>query len=160
MEGEQKRFERKKEQTRKAMKKVFEENMDDQRKRQAEKREQMRKEAAAMKEYNRVLDEQEEQRAQELADRMARQKALMEKLQENVAAVQKGAGDNDAQRASAQQEEMDRHFFEAESLKQQRLKQLRLENQAYLLKQMEEKDGRCEEEKELQNIQAQILKRD
>merc|ERR1712014_443228 len=60
MEGEQKRFERKKEQTKKAMKKVFEENMDDQRKRQAEKREQMRKEAAAMKEYNRVLDEQEE----------------------------------------------------------------------------------------------------
>merc|ERR1711920_717484 len=160
MEGEQRRFERKKEQTRKSMKKVFEENMEDQRKRQAEKREQMRKEAAAMKEYNRVLDEQEEQRAQELADRMGRQKALMEKLQENVAAVQKGAGDNDAQRANAQQEEMDRHFFEAESLKQQRLKQLRLENQAYLLKQMEEKDTRGDEEKELQNIQAQILKRD
>jgi len=160
MEGEQKRFERKKEQTKKAMKKVFEENMEDQRKRQAEKREQMRKEAAAMKEYNRVLDEQEEQRAQELADRMERQGALMEKLKDNVAAVQKGAGDNDAQRANAQQEEMDRHFFEAESLKQQRLKQLRLENQAYLLKQMEEKDTRGDEEKELQNIQAQILKRD
>merc|ERR1711920_658201 len=139
MESEQRRFERKKEQT---------------------KKEQMRKEAAAMKEYNRVLDEQEEQRAQELADRMQRQSDLMQKLQENVAAVQKGAGDNDAQRANAQQEEMDRHFFEAESLKQQRLKQLRLENQAYLLKQMEEKDTRGDEEKELQNIQAQILKRD
>merc|ERR1711972_440220 len=149
-----------KEQTKKSMKKVFEENMDDQRKRQAEKREQMRKEAAAMKEYNRVLDEQEEQRAQELADRMARQNELMQKLQENVAAVQKGAGDNDAMRANAQQEEMDRHFFEAESLKQARLKQLRLENQAYLLKQMEEKDMRSEEDKELQNIQAMILKRD
>ncbi|CAK0882192.1 unnamed protein product [Prorocentrum cordatum] len=32
-------------------------------------------------------------------------------------------------RASEQMEEMDRHFFEAESMKQQRLKQLRLENQ-------------------------------
>merc|ERR1712226_626693 len=101
-----------------------------------------------------------EQRAQELADRLERQTELMQKLQENVAAVQKGAGDNDAQRANAQQEEMDRHFFEAESLKQQRLKQLRLGNQAYLLKQMEEKDTRGDEEKELQNIQAQILKRD
>merc|ERR1711920_1223235 len=160
MEGEQRRFERKKEQTKKAMKKVFEENMEDQRKRQQAKKEQMQKEAAAMKEYNRVLDEQEEQRAKELADRLERQNELMQKLQENVAAVQKGAGDNDAQRANAQQEEMDRHFFEAESLKQARLKQLRLENQAYLLKQMEEKDGRCEEEKELQNIQAMILRRD
>merc|ERR1712050_711574 len=73
---------------------------------------------------------------------------------------EKAAGDNDAQRAQAQQDEMDRHFFEAESLKQNRLKQLRLENQAYLLKQMEEKDGRKEEDKELQNIQAMILQRD
>jgi len=160
MESEQRRFERKKEQTKKAMKKVFEENMDDQRKRQQAKKEQMNKEAAAMKEYNRVLDEQEEQRAAELGDRMERQNDLMKKLQENVAAVQKGAGDNDAQRAGAQQEEMDRHFFEAESLKQARLSQLRLENQAYLLKQMEEKDGRGEEDKELQNIQAMILGRD
>lgn len=160
MEGEQRRFEKKKEQTKKAMKKVFEENMDDQRKRGQEKKEQMNKEAAAMKEYNRVLDEQEEQRAQELGDRMERQNDLMKKLQENVAAVQKGAGDNDAQRANAQQDEMDRHFFEAESLKQARLGQLRLENQAYLLKQMEEKDGRGEEDKELQNIQAMILRRD
>merc|ERR1712217_87304 len=149
-----------KEQTKKAMKKVFEENMEDQRKRQQAKKEQMNKEAAAMKEYNRVLDEQEEQLAQELADRLERQNDLMQKLQENVAAVQKGAGDNDTQRANAQQEEMDRHFFEAESLKQARLKQLRLENQAYLLKQMEEKDMRSEDDKELQNIQAMILKRD
>merc|ERR1712056_43041 len=160
MEAEQRKFEKKKEQTKKAMRKVFEENNKDQELRLQAKREQMRKEAAAMKEYNRVLDEQEEQRAQELADRMQRQSDLMQKLQENVAAVQKGAGDNDAQRANAQQEEMDRHFFEAESLKQQHLKQLRLENQAYLLKQMEEKDTRGDEEKELQNIQAQILKRD
>merc|ERR1712066_131430 len=99
-------------------------------------------------------------RQQELEQRLERQAQLMKKLQDNVASVQKGAGDNDAQRANAQQEEMDRHFFEAESLKQGRLKQLRLENQAYLLKQMEEKDGRMEEDKELQNIQAMILQRD
>merc|ERR1719254_331654 len=100
-----------------------------------------------MREYNRILDEQEEQRQEELAQRLARQGELMQKLQANVAAVQKGAGDNDAQRALAQQEEMDRHFFEAEGLKQQRLKQLRYENQAYLMKQMEEKDEKKEDEK-------------
>merc|ERR1719230_778565 len=55
---------------------------------------------------------------------------------------------------------MDRHFFEAESMKQQRLKQLKLENQAYLLKQAEEKKSRQQEDRQLQDIQAQILKHD
>merc|ERR1719183_3358297 len=160
MEAEQKKTEKKKEQTKKSMRKVFEENAEDQRKRADAARDAKEREAHAMKEHNRILDEQEEQRQEELNQRLARQGELMKKLQDNVAAVQKGAGDNDAQRALAQQEEMDRHFFEAESLKQGRLKQLRLENQAYLLKQMEEKDGRMEEDKELQNIQAMILQRD
>jgi len=160
MEAEQRRFERKKENTKRSMRKVFEENMDEQRRRDEDKRIQMQKEAEAMREYNRVMDEQEEQRAEELQGRLARQGELMKKLQENVEAVQRGAGDNDAQRAAAQQEEMDRHFFEAENLKQRRLQQLKKENQAYLLKQMEEKDSRKEDEKELQNIQAQILMRD
>jgi len=160
MESEQRRFERKKEQTKKSMRKVFEENMEDQKRRDVEKREQMQKEAEAMREYNRVMDEQEEQRAQELQNRLARQSELMQKLQENVDAVQGGAKDNDAQRAAAQQEEMDRHFFEAENLKQRRLQQLKKENQAYLLKQMEEKDMKKEDDKSLQNIQAHILMRD
>merc|ERR1712014_308261 len=110
--------------------------------------------------YNRILDEQEEQRAEELSNRMARQKELMEKLQANVSAQAKDAGDNDAKRANMQQAEMDRHYFEAEKTKMQRLKQMRLENQAYLLRQMGEKDGRKEEERTLANIQAQILEKD
>merc|ERR1719197_37012 len=85
MEAEQVRFEKKKIETKKSMRKVFEENQADQRKRQAQAQEQQEKDANAMKEYNRILDEQEEQRAEELANRMARQKALMEKLQANVA---------------------------------------------------------------------------
>merc|ERR1719221_1769174 len=160
METEQRRFERKKENTKRAMRKVFEENMEDQRRRQEEKKRQLAEEAEAMREFNRVLDEQEEQRPEELAQRLEPQNQLMKKLQDNVASIQKGAGDNDALRAKAQQDEMDRHFFEAENLKQTRLKQLRQENQAYLLKQMEEKDGRRDDDKQLQNIQAQILLRD
>merc|ERR1719217_2018229 len=84
----------------------------------------------------------------------------MEKLQGNVQQQQKAAGDNDAKRAFQQQEEMDRHYAEAERVEQQRLKQLRLETQAYLFKQMQEKDSRKNDEKDLQNIQAQILERD
>merc|ERR1719261_634860 len=74
---------------------------------------------------------------------MSRQKALMDKLQANVAQQAKESGDNDAKRA-----------------KKQRLKQLRLETQAYLFKQMAEKDNRKNEDKDLQNIQSQILERD
>lgn len=160
MESEQRRFERKKEQTKKSMRKVFEENAKDQQRRQQQKQMEMEREALAMREYNRVLDEQEEQRALEMETRLERQTQLMKKLQENVESVKKDAGDNDAHRAAAQQEEQDRHFFEAEAVKQNRLKQLRLENQAYLLKQMDEKEGRREDDRQLQNIQAAILERD
>lgn len=160
MELEQRRYEKKKEQTKRAMRKVFEENMEDQRRRNIAKKEATEKEAETMKEYNRLLDEQEGQRAMELAARMERQSELMKKLQENVDSVKKGAGDNDAQRAALQAEEQDRHYFEAESVKQNRLQQMRFENQAYLLKQMEEKDSRKNEEKYLQQIQAAILERD
>merc|ERR1719482_2081532 len=160
MEAEQVRFEKKKIETKKSMKKVFEENAADQRKREAAKREQQEKDAEAMKEYNRILDEQEEQRAEELANRMERQKALMDKLQANVAQQAKEAGDNDAVRAKMQADERDRHYAEAERIKQERLKQLRLETQAYLFKQMAEKDSRKNDEKDLQNIQAAILERD
>merc|ERR1719271_1909238 len=142
------------------MRKVFEENEENRRLQDIHKKEQQEKDAAAMKEYNRILDEQEEQRAEELANRMERQKALMEKLQENVAQQAKESGDNDAKRAKMQQDEMDRHYAEAERVKQQRLKQLRLETQAYLFKQMAEKDGRKNDDKDLQNIQAMILERD
>jgi len=160
MEAEQVRFEKKKMQTKKAMRKVFEENEADLVKRKAMAIEQQEKDAAAMKEYNRILDEQEEQRAEELATRMGRQKALMEKLQANVSQQAKAAGDNDALRAQLQADEQDSHYAEAERVKQSRLKQLRLETQAYLFKQMAEKDGRKNEDKDLQNIQAQILERD
>merc|ERR1719378_9910 len=84
----------------------------------------------------------------------------MDKLQANVAQQAQAAGDNDAQRAKMQADESDRHYNEAERIKQERLKQLRLETQAYLFKQMAEKDNKKNEEKELQNIQAQILERD
>merc|ERR550514_2533349 len=103
------------------MKKVFEENQADQLKRNAAIREQQEKDAAAMKEYNRILDEQEEQRAEELANRMARQKALMDKLQANVSQQAKEAGDNDALRAQMQADESDKHYNEAERVKQTRL---------------------------------------
>lgn len=160
MEGDQKRHEKKKEQVKKAMRKVQTDNVEDQRKRKIAELEAKDKEAETMKEYNRILDQQEEQRAEELVQRMEKQKVLMKKLQESSGRAKAEAGDNDSKRADAQQEEQDRHFFEAEAVKQHRLKQMRLENQAYLLKQMDERNSRGEEENYLTSIQAQILERD
>ncbi|CAJ1383669.1 unnamed protein product [Effrenium voratum] len=165
MEADQKRHEKKKEQTRKAMRKVFEQNAEDQRKRDQAAREAKDKEAETIKEYNRILDEQEEAKAKELHERrgpsaahlaaaapaqlqgMERQAQLMKKLQDNVSSIKAESGDADATRARAQQEEQDRHYFEAEAIKQQRLKQMKLENQAYLLKQMQERDSRKDDDK-------------
>jgi len=160
MDNEQQRLEKRKEKTKKSMKKVFAENALDQEKRLDVKKQEMEQEQQAMREYNRVLDEQEAQRAAEMQARMDRQAMLMKKLQVDVLDVQKAAGDNDEQRAQAQQEEQDRHFFEAEALKQGRLKELRQENQSYLLKQMDEKESRRQEERDIQGIQAAILDRD
>merc|ERR1712054_156655 len=108
----------------------------------------------AARDYNNLLDKQDEERAEELANRMERQKQLMDKMKESVAAASQQASDNDATRAAAQQEEMDRHYYEAEKAKQRRLKQMRYENKEYLFKQMDEKHSRKDDDKELGAIQA------
>jgi len=160
MEKEQKTHQKKKENVKKAMRKVFEENERDQAKKKLEDREQKEREAAKLKEYAEILDRAEAEKEAEMKARLERQSTLMKQLQDNVDGIKKGAGDNDAARALAQQEEMDRHFFEAEQVKQNRLQELRNENQDYLLRQIGEKDSRKNEELELQSIQAQILEKD
>jgi len=160
MEQEQNKFERKKLQTKAAMRAVFEENAEDTRIRDEQRQAKMAAEAEAMRENQRLMDEQEEARAEELAARMDRQKKLMENLLATTMESAKDAGDLDAQRANAQQAEMDSHFFQAEKTKMGRLKQMRLENQNYLCRQMGEKDGRREDERTLSNIQCQIQTKD
>jgi hypothetical protein len=160
MEQEQRRFEIKKEKTKKAMKKVFEENQKDQDRKKEEAQKNQEKEAAAIKAYMEAMDKMEEQRAAETKARIDRQNELMASLMDNMDGLKKENGDNDGMRALAQQEEMDKHYFEAEQMKQMRLKQLKLENQAYLKKQMDEKMGRGADEQELKAIQAHILEAD
>merc|ERR1719217_1453240 len=116
--------------------------------------------AEAMKEYNRILDQQEEMRAQELQARMDKQKALMEKMKENVQKQQKAKGDEDARRAAKQKEEADARAIEMERNKEERLKQMRHETHNFLFKQMAEKDEKKEQALELKRLQASILEAD
>merc|ERR1711985_134410 len=114
----------------------------------------------AMKEYNRILDQQEEMRAQELQARMDKQKALMEKMKENVQKQQAKKGDEDARRAAKQKEEADARAIEMERNKEAKLKEMRHDTQKFLFKQMAEKDEKKEQALELKRLQAGILEAD
>lgn len=118
------------------------------------------KEVEQLKEYNRTCDKLEKQREAEMKARMDKQVKIMGTMQAKTDVAKKSGSVDDASRAEAQQEEMDKHFHQAEVVKQNRLRQLRLENQAYLLKQMEQKEARKAGDKEMSDIQAQIMLRD
>merc|ERR1719443_2372732 len=90
---------------------------------------------------------------------MEKQKKLMEKMQENISLVQRVKND-DEMRCKKQAEEADRSAYEAEVNKQARLKQMRQETQAFLFKQMAEKDDRKRQTAELKTLQAAILDMD
>merc|ERR1719478_1986252 len=113
-----------------------------------------------MKEYNRILDQQEQSRAQELEARMEKQKMLMEKMKENVIKQQQAKGDEDALRAERQKAEADARAIEMDRNKKEKLKSMRGETQAFLFKQMAEKDEKKQQALELKRLQATILEVD
>merc|ERR1719316_2072955 len=96
----------------------------------------------------------------ELQARMDKQKALMEKMKENVQKQQKKKGDEDARRAAKQKEEADQRAIEMERNKEAKLKEMRHETQQFLFKQMAEKDEKKEQALELKRLQASILEAD
>merc|ERR1712093_947286 len=124
------------------------------------KAQQMEVDAAALKEYNRVLDQQEEARAMELQERMDKQKRLMERMKENVIKQQQAKGDEDALRAERQKAEADARAVEMDRNKKEKLKSMRGETQAFLFKQMAEKDEKKQQALELKRLQATILEAD
>jgi len=160
MEMEKERMELRRQQQKAAMKKVFQENLEENAEKEEAKRKQQELDMEAMKEYNRILDQQEELRAQELQARMDKQKALMEKMKENVQKQQQKKGDEDARRANKQKEEADARAIEMERNKEAKLKEMRHDTQSFLFKQMAEKDEKKGQALELKRLQASILEAD
>merc|ERR1712188_291153 len=132
-----------------AMKKVFAENLEENAQKEEARMRQQELDMEAMKEYNRILDQQEEMRAQELQARMDKQKALMEKMKENVIKQQQAKGDEDALRAERQKREADARALEMDRNKKEKLQSMRGETQAFLFKQMAEKDEKKQQALEL-----------
>merc|ERR1711904_288638 len=83
-----------------------------------------------------------------------------EQMKENVQKQQQKKGDEDARRAAKQKEEADARAIEMERNKEEKLKQMRHETQAFLFKQMAEKDEKKEQALELKRLQASILEAD
>merc|ERR1712139_310865 len=160
MEMEKERMEMRRLQQKQAMKKVFAENLEENAQKEEARMRQQELDMEAMKEYNRILAQQEEMRAQELQARMDKQKALMEKMKDNVQKQQQKKGDEDARRAAKQKEEADARAIEMERNKEAKLKEMRHETQAFLFKQMAEKDEKKEQALELKRLQASILEAD
>jgi len=160
MEQEKIRMVAKKVQQREAMLRIMEENMEERRIKEEQKAKQQEMEIEGMREYNRILDQQEQARAEALESRINRQKELMEKMKENVVAQQQAKGDEDARRAQKQKEERDARDVEMERNKAQKLRQMRLETQDFLFAQMEEKEARKAQAVQLKGLQARILEED
>jgi len=160
MEMEKERMEMRRQQQKTAMKKVFQENLEENVVKEEQRMQQQELDMEAMKEYNRILDQQENMRAQELQARMDKQKALMEKMKENVQKQQRKKGDEDARRAAKQKEEADARAIEMERNKEAKLKEMRHETQSFLFKQMSEKDEKKGQGLELKRLQASILEAD
>jgi hypothetical protein len=160
MEQEKIRMAAKKVQQREAMLRIMEENMEERRIKEEQKAKQQQMEIEGMREYNRILDQQEQARAEALESRINRQKELMEKMKENVVKQQQAKGDEDAKRALQQKEERDARDVEMERNKAQKLRQMRLETQDFLFAQMEEKEARKAQAVQLKGLQARILEED
>lgn len=160
MDQEKARALTKKVQQKEAMMRIMAENVAEREIKDAAKEKQAALEIEGMREYNRILDQQEATRAAELESRIARQKTLMDKMKETVQREQGSKNEEDARRALKQKEEADARAIEMERNKEAKLRQMRLETQDFLFAQMDEKEGRKEQAYELKRLQAHILDAD
>merc|ERR1712216_33743 len=160
MEQEKARAITKKIQQKEAMMRIMAENIEENKIKAVAKEKQAALEIEGMREYNKILDQQEASRAEELEMRIARQKLLMDKMKETVQKQQSNANAEDARRALKQKEEADARAIEMERNKEAKLRQMRLETQDFLFAQMDEKEGRKEQAYELKRLQAHILDAD
>merc|ERR1719160_2363446 len=92
-----------------------------------------------MAEYNKKVEEEERKRAREMEEREARQKHLMDRMQNSVLAQQESKADEDANRARQQRLEADKRALELERNKEAKLREMAQFTQKFLLQQMAEK---------------------
>ncbi|EER07265.1 mature-parasite-infected erythrocyte surface antigen, putative [Perkinsus marinus ATCC 50983] len=143
-----------------AMVTIMKENVKERKIREEERLRQIQFDIESMAEYNRILDAQEKARKDELEARVARQKALMETMQDTVVKEQNAKANEMEDRADRQLAEANARAEERERLKEERLREIRQETQEYLFHQMAERESRKKHNQMLKDLQAQILESD
>lgn len=157
LEKENKAAEQKKQKNKEAMFKLLQESTEQARAKEVKKKKDNEAEIENMKEYNKVLDAQDDKRKKEAEVRKEKQVELSEKMKVIVAQQQATKGDLDQQLANRQKAEADARAVAALQHKEERLREMRHANQAFLFQQMAEKQDRRNADKEMKQLQAEIL---
>jgi len=157
VEKEKKQAEEKKEAHKQAMFKLLKESDHESRTKRERMRKQAQEEIEHMREYNKKMDAQDDKKKTEAAKKRADQVVLAEKMKVIVAEQSKSKGNEDQELANRQKEEADSRANAAIQYKEDRLREMRMQNQAFLFQQMAEKEERKKNEKDLKRLQADIL---
>eukprot|EP00397_Hematodinium_sp_SG-2012_P015207 GEMP01015480.1.p1 GENE.GEMP01015480.1~~GEMP01015480.1.p1 ORF type:complete len:522 (+),score=158.17 GEMP01015480.1:45-1610(+) len=151
---------RKKVDEKKAIMKVFQENMADKKLKDAEVERLRQAELEEQNKAQRLMEEREAKRQAEIVERDKRQKTLIEQMKTEVQTAQNAQGKEDAIRAKQQLDEVNDMAREMETQKSKKLVELRHQTQDYLFMQMAEKDTKKIKALELKELQADVLKQD
>jgi len=108
----------------------------------------------------RLQEEKAEKLALEAAEREAHQKKMIAAMEDQMTQQAEAAGKEDALRARAQREEAEKRASAIDTLKNQKLKEMRHETQNFLFQQMAEKESRAVEKETIKNLQAAVYKAD
>lgn len=160
LEQEKAALEAKKEKEKKAILKVFKENMIEKQQREKAAAEARQRDLEEQINNQRLQEEKAEKRAQEAAERDAHQKEMIALMKDEMTQQAEAAGKEDAIRAKAQREEAEQRASAIDTLKNQKLKEMRHETQNFLFQQMAEKESRNAEKETIKNLQAAVYKAD
>ena len=124
------------------------------------KKKQIEEEIRIMEENNLLMEAQEEERNTKIENRLVRQKLLVKKMEENVTKRLNEKANDDNIRALKQQAEKDARSIEIEAFKIKKYNEMKADMIRTLEEQVAEKLARKQEEDEIKNMHAEILKLD
>jgi hypothetical protein len=139
-------------------KKLMEENEKERALKLDIKKQQSATELCALREYNELLERQEQERQLEFNRRIERQKLLIRRMEEGVFKAIQTKSNNDHIRADKQQADLNERRNEMEQFKTAKIKQLKSEMLEALQTQLREKKLRSEVEAVQRAKQAEILR--
>jgi len=138
------------------MNKVQKESEEERRTLALKAKEDSKREMDKTREHNRSLDEKDEAKRKEDEAKEQKQKENLLKMKAVLARMESDKGEADQKLAFLQKAEADGRAQAIQDHKESRLREMRLENQAFLFAQIDEKKRRKKEDSELRQVHASI----